>query len=259
MTEPKNHPVPQTRPWSAHTAAVRSWRVPALAGVAALGLLLAGCSGGADGDEGKPSPVASSFTASGSGPAGETTSADAAGASTSGSPSGAASSAAAGPYEPASSTAPAKNVPVPEMPEAAKEPTKEGLEAALMFWWEAVFYLRQTGDVKPLASVSDEESCALCTDQIVRWDDIYSDGGWADTGLANVKMQFTKLDPDSLGGTTSFLVSEAPGELYRPNGERVGEAAGDGSKETPWVAAMVFDEVAGNWRVEDLEAQGPTP
>ena len=226
-------------------SANRPVRLTAVAALSAVALLMTGCSGEAGGED----PTSAATEAATSPSSSETT------GGVSGSPSASPSASATGSYEPATSEGPAKNVPVPEMPEAVKEPTEEGVQATVEYWWESLFYLRQTGEIAPFERVSDED-CSLCEDQIVRWSDIYQQGGWSVTGLAEVEVNFTKLDPDSAGATTSFLVSEAPGELFRPGGERVEDASGEGTDDQPWAASMIFDDEQGNWKVESLEPQG---
>ncbi|NUL47217.1 hypothetical protein F7P69_18725 [Cellulosimicrobium funkei] len=223
----------------------RPVRLTAVAALSAAVLLLTGCSGDAGGDG--PTSAASEATTSPA--ASETTGGD------SGSPSASPSSSATGSYEPATSEGPAKNVPVPETPEAVKEPTEEGLEAAVEYWWETSFYLRETGDAEPMESVSAEE-CAFCVDQVVRFGDIYQQGSWVETGPAEVVFEFTKLDADEKGGTTAFLVSEAAAELYRSDGERVLEASGVETSGDPWTASAMFDDDAGYWIVDDLKYVG---
>ncbi|GAB4100800.1 DUF6318 family protein [Sinomonas halotolerans] len=62
---------------------------------------------------------------------------------------------------PASSTAPARNIPVPELPEAAKKNTKEGFEAFVRHYIALLDYAYQTGDTKPALAVGDAE-CGMC-------------------------------------------------------------------------------------------------
>ncbi|NUL45201.1 hypothetical protein F7P69_08345 [Cellulosimicrobium funkei] len=228
MTDPVNRPV----------------RLAGLAGVMTVGLVLTGCSG--DGGEGEPSsaaPSASSVSTESASPE------DSASAPVSSSPS----SSASGTYEPATETSPAKNVPVPEMPEAAKEPTQEGLEAAVEYWWEADNYLKLTGDSEALERVSTVD-CKLCNDLINRWSEIYKLGGWAESDQAEVNVQFTTIDDGGSGGTGAMEVSEAPGQIYRPDGEP--GATGDGTSKIPWTFSAVFDQNDRSWKIDDLGAQG---
>ncbi|VXB31802.1 DUF6318 family protein [Citricoccus sp. K5] len=224
MTDPVNRPV----------------RLAGLAGVMALGLVLAGCSG--DGGAGESSSVAPSATSVSS----ESASPD-------GSSSASPSASPSGTYEPATETSPAKNVPVPEMPEAAKEPTQEGLEAAVEYWWEADNYLKLTGDSEALERVSTAD-CKLCNDLIDRWSEIYKLGGWAESGQAEINVQFTTIDDGGSGGTGAMEVSEAPGQIYRPDGEL--GATGEGTSKIPWTFSAFFNENDRSWKIDDLGAQG---
>ncbi|MGM7667190.1 DUF6318 family protein [Microbacterium sp. A93] len=217
----------------------RSARWATVAVVASVGLLLTGCSG----DGGDDGPTSATPTASVSPSASPSGSA--------GGDSGSPSASASGSYEPATSEGPAKNVPVPEMPEAVKEPTEEGLEAAVEYWWTTNFHLRETGDPAPFATVSSDD-CKLCANQIDRWVKVYGDDAWIATDLASVKFQFTDFDEESRKGTTAFLVSEATGEIYLEGGEKVEEASGDGSEDRPWTAALHFDESVGHWMIDDI-------
>ena len=56
---------------------------------------------------------------------------------------------------PATPTSPAKNVPVPELPEAAKEKTPEGAVAFTEFYVELMNYTSTTNDVKPILDVTE--------------------------------------------------------------------------------------------------------
>ncbi|WP_313815641.1 DUF6318 family protein [Citricoccus sp.] len=206
--------------------------------------MLTACSGGGgDGESSSAAPSASSVSSESASPDD----------SSSGSPSSSPSASASGSYEPATETSPAKNVPVPELPEAAREPTQEGLEATVEYWWETEYYLKATGEVDPMEEVSTAD-CKLCQSLSNRWSEAYELGGWAENEPAEVQVQFTKIDNGGLGGTGAMLVSEAPGQMYMPDGEAA--ASGDGSTNRPWVFSALFDESTGNWRLESLGAQG---
>src|SRR4249919_253801 len=64
-------------------------------------------------------------------------------------------------YKPADATGKAQNVPVPELPEAAKAETKKGLEAFARYWYALLNYSYETGDLSRINSISSP-SCALC-------------------------------------------------------------------------------------------------
>ncbi|MCY1157255.1 MAG: hypothetical protein MOP51_275, partial [Citricoccus sp.] len=148
------------------------------AAVAVLAVALTACGGGADDpDTGAPVSTPSASTEAATGPSGsEETESSVAPSG----PSAASSEASGGEFIPASSEGPAQNVPVPEMPAAAKEQTQEGLEAALEYWWETDYYLKLTGDAAPMESVSTAD-CVLCEDLLKRWPELYELGGWGET------------------------------------------------------------------------------
>lgn len=77
---------------------------------------------------------------------------------------------------PASSEGPAQNWPVPDPPDEIYDPTEEGAEAALRYWWELRVYARNTGDTEPLEEFSDE-ACEICDLQIDRVQEMY-ESGW---------------------------------------------------------------------------------
>lgn len=80
-------------------------------------------------------------------------------------------------YVPASADGPAQNVPVPELPDAAREQTEEGAEATLEYWWDAFGYLYLTGDAAPLTEVSGE-SCVFCENFVELIPQMYDEQGW---------------------------------------------------------------------------------
>ena len=62
---------------------------------------------------------------------------------------------------PATPTSPAKNVPVPELPDAAKAKTPEGAVAFTEFYVELMNYTWATNDIKPILKHT-EPSCSAC-------------------------------------------------------------------------------------------------
>ncbi|MEV7604155.1 DUF6318 family protein [Paenarthrobacter sp. NPDC089322] len=116
-------------------------------GVAAL-LVLSGCQGGGW-QGGTPSGTA---TETGSTTASPTLSAT-------GTPVPVSSASAV--YKPADANGKAENVPVPVMPELAKENSKEGLEAFIRYWYAQLSYSYETGYTESLRSIFSP-TCALC-------------------------------------------------------------------------------------------------
>lgn len=63
-------------------------------------------------------------------------------------------------YKPADAKGKAQNVPVPVMPELARENSKAGLEAFIGYWYATLSYAYETGDTKQLLPISSP-ACAL--------------------------------------------------------------------------------------------------
>lgn len=116
-------------------------------GVVGLGvlMLLSGCAGG--------STPSSTVSQTGSTTASPTSSVSV--------PAAGATPAASPVYKPADATGKAQNVPVPVMPELAKENSKAGLEAFIGYWYEVGNYADETGDISRLSTLSTPE-CKAC-------------------------------------------------------------------------------------------------
>ena len=95
-------------------------------------------------------------------------------------------------YKPADASGKAQNVPVPELPEAAKAETKEGLEAFARYWYSTLTYAYETGDVGPLERVSSAScvSCGRVKDVVQGW---HSEGRWIAGGAMVVEGAQTKF------------------------------------------------------------------
>ncbi|MET3349961.1 UNVERIFIED_ORG: hypothetical protein ABID57_001640 [Arthrobacter sp. UYEF1] len=160
------------------TSTARRLRMHFVAAVAVSALLLTGCNPGGDPNSGGTSsgaPTASST------------------ASPSPTPT------ATPVYVPASASGRAQNVPVPVLPEVAKKETKEGLEAFARHWYATLTYAYETGDMKPLESISRPTcvSCARVKEVVEGW---HSGGQWIAGGRMVVE-----------GAQTKFI-EVAPGE-----------------------------------------------
>ncbi|MGF4043904.1 DUF6318 family protein [Paenarthrobacter nitroguajacolicus] len=96
------------------------------------------------------------------GPPSETSSTTASPTSSASVPTASAIPSAPPVYKPADAKGKAENVPVPVMPELAKENSKAGLEAFIGYWYELGNYADETGDVSGLSTLSTPE-CKACT------------------------------------------------------------------------------------------------
>lgn len=142
---------------------------------AALGvsLLLTGCQGGSS--PGSPPSETSSTTAS--------PTPGASGSVAPASPSG--SATPSGVYKAADAKGKAQNVPVPVMPELAKENTKEGLEAFIRYWYAQQNYAIETGD-QSIWSILSTEECLTCKRIEKGLHDSYINGRWTSGGTISI-------------------------------------------------------------------------
>ncbi len=153
-----------------------AWLVARFAAAALLAgvLVLAGCSS-------PPAP-----------PSGSTGAATAAPAATT------APSPVAGPYKAASAEGPAENVPVPVLPEAAKEFSKEGLMAFAEYWFSTLGYVYETGDSGPMMAIT-EPTCEICAVVNGKLAETYAEGRWVVGGQMEVAQTISYFTPLSDG------------------------------------------------------------
>ncbi|WOO96776.1 DUF6318 family protein [Micrococcus terreus] len=209
---------------------------------AAAALLLTGCTGGGDGGDESPSPTAGQST---SAPVSESPG----GGSESATPTESATP------EPATSTSAAKNIPAPEMPDAMKKNDQAGLEAALEYWWQAAHYLQQTGDSRPLESVSSPK-CQLCSYLADNWAVIYDAGGWAEAGPAAVDVELATIEDSGARGTLLFNATEDEVVVRDSTGAIDKETSSEAIADVPWTASSSFSEDVGHWRIDDILVSG---
>lgn len=121
------------------------------------------------------------------------------------------------PYKPASASGPAENVPVPVLPAVAKTQTKEGLEAFTRYWFQVLSYAYETGDIKPLKSVSDP-GCVFCNGLIKNVSNAWSEGQWISGG----KIQTPAITAQVLENEpwqATIQVIQAPVNIHKSDGK----------------------------------------
>lgn len=161
---------------------VRSCPLPAAAGGALLvALVLTGCGPDDDGAAASPSSPASVGVA-----AEETGGGSPSPSSTSG------SADASAEYVPASLDGPAQNVPKPVMPELAREESREGAQAFLDYWSDAMWYAYQTGDTSYAREIISV-SCEVCVNELSEVDQVYQGGQWLIGGRQSFELQEPKI------------------------------------------------------------------
>lgn len=152
---------------------------------------------------------------------------------------------------PASSEGPAENWPEPEIPDEIYEPTEEGAEALIQYWFDARHHARITGDVEVLEYVSLEE-CELCAVQLDRLGDLYPRGWFVESEPSTVVEQYVREEAE---GTVSgiFALEEAEFQSYWD-----GELHGDRSRDQLDVFGLDFRYADGRWQAFDFSHLGTT-
>ncbi|WP_136609867.1 DUF6318 family protein [Sinomonas albida] len=119
---------------------------------------------------------------------------------------------------PASSTGAARNLPRPELPEIAKQNTKEGFAAFTQYWLDTVTYGLETGDSGPLKEISLPD-CKMCNGYIERAETAKSKGEW-NVGPKWWISEFTSnMRPDADGRALAFFaLDESRSTLYSSDG-----------------------------------------
>lgn len=157
-----------------------------------LALLLTGCQGGTtpSAPPSEPGSTTASPTTSASVPAASAT------------PESPPTSAV---YKPADAKGKAENVPVPVMPELAKENSKAGLEAFIGYWFQTLSYAYETGDVSRAKELSSE-NCVLCMDLLSGVATNYTDGRWLVGGQYKTPVIEVLWQPSAASQTAKIQV-----------------------------------------------------
>lgn len=101
-------------------------------------------------------------------------------------------------YKPATDTGPAENVPIPVLPEKAKEFSKEGLIAFAEYWYSTLGYAFETGDPAPMMAISDPgcKTCAVMEKGVISG---HKDGKWIMGGKMVIDVPDTSFVPTDDG------------------------------------------------------------
>ncbi|WP_146068457.1 MULTISPECIES: DUF6318 family protein [unclassified Arthrobacter] len=95
-------------------------------------------------------------------------------------------------YKPATAEGPAENVPLPVMPELAKEESAEGLRAFGEYWFSLVNYGFETGDSAPVMEISAQD-CERCNIFYADLEEGYVNDDWIHGGKININSAGTQF------------------------------------------------------------------
>ncbi|NLS09691.1 hypothetical protein HGQ17_06665 [Nesterenkonia sp. MY13] len=150
---------------------------------------------------------------------------------------------------PASSDGPAENWPKPEVPEEIYEPTEEGAEALIQYWFDARHYARITGDLEPLEYVSAED-CDVCDYGIAAIAEVYENNGWYVSEPEIILDSYVQLESET-NATGIFGMQEPMFQTYWQE-ELYDEKTEDNFSGFGYSAVYVDDR----WQVFDFSYLG---
>lgn len=151
-------------------------------------------------------------------------------------------------YVPASEKAPAQNVPVPAMPEVAKQQTKEGWEAFAKYYIDELNYMVETNDFSRLQKLTTA-GCDYCREQatLANFFDEYNQ--WLVGGKFTLEYAMTQMAPTETGTIAGILTMSRSDST--PTEARGALPVRPGFKSSNWSMALYWYQ--GAWAVDRLE------
>ncbi|WP_404593363.1 DUF6318 family protein [Paenarthrobacter histidinolovorans] len=150
-------------------------------------------------------------------------------------------------YKPADASGKAQNVPVPVMPELARENSKAGLEAFIGYWYATMSYAYETGETKHLLPLSSP-TCALCASLKKGIEAGWQEGRWIKGGTIRSAAIETDFNLTASTQVAAVQVIQESIELRMPGGSLYQEPAAATNSASR--ASLRFDE--NHWTMIDL-------
>ncbi|GAA3674518.1 hypothetical protein GCM10023081_11160 [Arthrobacter ginkgonis] len=149
---------------------------------------------------------------------------------------------------PATPTSPAKNVPVPELPEAAKEKTPEGAVAFTEFYVELVNYTRTTNSTDQILK-RVVETCQTCFEGTINQSEYRREHGLHVVG-GGFEIEVLKADIDGKYGTVLAESRLLEFKSYDEDG-----AWAETSPATDkYLTTFTLQDDGGGWKVLSVES-----
>ena len=161
------------------------------------------------------------------------------------SPAASATPSSSGAYKPADAKGKAQNVPVPVMPELAKENSKAGLEAFIRYWYAIGNYADETGDISGTIALSTPE-CKACAQFQKAALDSSKDGRW----IVGGKISTPRIEVawNSAGTTHQAKVQVIQQAITYYNADGTEGRPADAATNDAFVIVARFDST---WKVVD--------
>ncbi|WP_284751473.1 DUF6318 family protein [Arthrobacter sp. efr-133-R2A-120] len=150
-------------------------------------------------------------------------------------------------YKPADAKGKAENVPIPVLPEAAKANSKEGVEAFARYWFQALSYAYETGDVRVLKQTTGP-NCVLCTALQEAITVAWTDGKWIVGGRIETPVVVGKYRDGGGSPQTTVQAIQQLIEIRRADGTLYQDPTKASNRGMQLVATFS----ANGWTVIDL-------
>lgn len=151
-------------------------------------------------------------------------------------------------YVPASEKAPAQNVPVPVMPGAAKQHTKEGWEAFAKYFIDELNYMVETNDTKRIETLVTS-NCQYCLTQMDLARAFAQYKQWLTGGEFALEYVMTQMAPTETGTIAGILTMSRRDAT--PHQKEGSVDVRPGFKSSNWSMALYWYQ--GAWAVDRLE------
>ncbi|BCW60618.1 MULTISPECIES: DUF6318 family protein [Micrococcaceae] len=138
-------------------------------------------------------------------------------------------------------------MPVPVMPELAKENSKAGLEAFIGYWFQLLSYAYETGDSARAKELSSE-SCVLCMDLVAGVATNYTDGRWLVGGQYRTPVVEVLWQPSAVSQPAKVQVLQQQIIYMNPDGTNGREPTAATNDAAAFYG--VFSD--GSWATTDL-------
>ena len=150
-------------------------------------------------------------------------------------------------YRPADAKGKAENVPVPVLPEAAKANSKEGVEAFARYWFQALSYAYETGDMAVWSAMTSAE-CVFCNRIKQGLESAYVKGRWVVGGKMTTPSVEVNFKSEALSQQVTIQTIQSQIDYYDADGS-VGQPSTPPSNSA---IVMIGAFESGSWKVKDL-------
>ena len=150
-------------------------------------------------------------------------------------------------YKPADAKGKAENVPVPVMPELAKENSEAGLEAFIGYWFQELGYAYETGNATKSLELSSN-TCSLCQHLAKSVEANYTNGRWLSGGTFRTPVVQVLWGPNTATQQGKLQVIQQEIQYFDADGSESREI----TAATNDAAAFFAEYRQGSWLTTDV-------